>query len=149
MFQRGDPKMSPFEFGHFHVNKKEDRRAMFVHAGGIGGTEQTTMLQAHHVSGGTGNRDVTVEKSHPAVAAASDNREVSKNSCKIFGISLTEKVPAMKEKGCGDINTNYPSPFLSLKQQVPKSLGNSCATVHEQRPVVARVIDVSTVDMMI
>nr|ADG43158.1 auxin response factor 24 [Zea mays] len=149
MFQRGDPKMSPFEFGHFHVNKKEDRRAMFVHAGGIGGTEQTTMLQAHHVSGGTGNRDVTVEKSHPAVAAASDNREVSKNSCKIFGISLTDKVPAMKEKGCGDINTNYPSPFLFLKQQVPKSLGNSCATVHEQRPVVARVIDVSTVDMMI
>lgn len=103
---------------------------MFVHAGGIGGTEQTTMLQAHHVSGGTGNRDVTVEKSHPAVAAASDNREVSKNSCKIFGISLTEKVPAMKEKGCGDINTN-------INTNYPKSLGNSCATVSVLHHVAA------------
>ncbi|EES18676.1 auxin response factor 15 [Sorghum bicolor] len=150
MFQRDNPKMSPFEFGHCHMDKNEDMRAMFGHAGGIGRTEQTMMLQAHNVSGGMGNRDVTVEKFQPTVAVGrdgSDNREVTKNSCKIFGISLTEKVPAIKEKDCGD--TNYPSPFLSLKQHVPKSLGNSCATIHEQRPVVGRVIDVSTVDMMI
>jgi len=65
----------------------------------------------------------------------------------IFGISLAEKVPSSKQNECGD--ANYPSLFLSLKQQVPKSLGNSCATVHEQRPVVGRVIDLSTMDMMI
>jgi auxin response factor len=108
---------------------------MFGHAGGIGGTERTMMLQAH-VSGGMGNRDVTIEKFHPTIAVGkdgSDNTEVTKNSCKIFGISLTEKVPAIKEKDCGD--TNYPSPFLSLKQQVPKSLGNSCATVSTLHPV--------------
>ena len=45
----------------------------------------------------------------------------------IFGISLAEKVPSSKQNECGD--ANYPSPFLSLKQQVPKSLGNRCATV--------------------
>ena len=45
----------------------------------------------------------------------------------IFGISLAEKVPSSKQNECGD--ANYPSLFLSLKQQVPKSLGNSCATV--------------------
>jgi len=60
---------------------------------------------------------------------------------------LAEKVPSSKQNECGD--ANYPSLFLSLKQQVPKSLGNSCATVHEQRPVVGRVIDLSTMDMMI
>ena len=45
----------------------------------------------------------------------------------IFGISLVEKVPSSKQNESGD--ANYPSLFLSLKQQVPKSLGNSCATV--------------------
>ena len=45
----------------------------------------------------------------------------------VFGISLAEKVPSGKQNECGD--ANYPSSFLSLKQQVPKSLGNSCATV--------------------
>ncbi|OEL30685.1 Auxin response factor 15 [Dichanthelium oligosanthes] len=151
MFQRGNTKMSQFEFGHDSLDKNEDDTpAMFGHAGGIGGAEQTLMLQPHHVSGEVRNRHMTVEKFHSGVAVGKDgheNREVDTNSCKIFGISLTQKVPASKGKDCGD--ANYPSPFLSLKQQVPKSLGNSCATVHEQRPVVGRVIDVSTMDMMI
>ncbi|CAL4909552.1 unnamed protein product [Urochloa decumbens] len=151
MFQRGNSKISQFEFGHGPLDKNEDDRpALFGHGGGIGGTEQSLMLQPHHVSGEVRNRHVTVEKFHSTVAVGKDgpdNREVNTNSCKIFGISLTQKVPASKEKDSGD--ANYPSPFLSLKQQVPKSLGNSCATVHEQRPVVGRVIDVSTMDMMI
>nr|TKW25890.1 hypothetical protein SEVIR_3G149200v2 [Setaria viridis] len=130
MFQRGNSKISRFEFGHGSLDKNEDDRpAMFGHDGGIGGTEQSLMLQPHHDSGEVRNRHVTVEKFHSTVVARKDgpdNREVNTNSCKIFGISLTEKVPANKEKDSGDVN--YPSPFLSLKQQVPKSLGNSCAT---------------------
>ncbi|XP_062180411.1 auxin response factor 15-like isoform X2 [Phragmites australis] len=117
---------------------------------GIQRTEQMLMLQPHHVSGQAVDGHVTVEKLPSIVGIGKDgpdNREVRTNSCKIFGISLTEKVPARKETDCGD--ANYPSPFQSLKQQVPKSLGNTCATVHEQRPVVGRVIDVSTMDMMI
>nr|CAB3460728.1 unnamed protein product [Digitaria exilis] len=151
MFQRGYSNMTQFEFGHGPLDKNEDDGpAMFGHAGGIGGTEHPLMLQTRHVSGEMRNGHAAVEKFHSTVAIAKegpDNREVNTNSCKIFGISLTEKVPASKGKDCGD--ANYPSSFLSLKQQVPKSLGNSCATVHEQRPVVGRVIDVSTMDMMI
>ncbi|CAN6332012.1 unnamed protein product [Urochloa humidicola] len=150
MFQQGNSKMSQFEFGHGPLDKnKDDRPALFGHGGGIGGTEQS-MLHPHRVSGEVRNKHVAVEKFHSTVAIGkdgADNREVNTNSCKIFGISLTQKVPASKEKDSGD--ANYPTPFLSLKQQVPKSLGNSCATVHEQRPVVGRVIDVSTMDMMI
>ncbi|KAJ1264071.1 hypothetical protein BS78_09G234700 [Paspalum vaginatum] len=149
MFQQGNSKMSQFEFCHGHLDKNGDDRRMLAN-GGIGASEQTLMLQPHRVSAEVGNRHVTVEKFHSGVSVGKDgpdNREVSKNSCKIFGISLTEKAPASKEKDC--VEANYPSSFLSLKQQVPKSLGNSCATVHEQRPVVGRVIDVSTMDMMI
>ncbi|CAN6327289.1 unnamed protein product [Urochloa humidicola] len=150
MFQQGN-SISQFEFGHGPLDKNEDDRpALFGHGGGLGGTEQSLMLQPHRVSGAVRNRHAAVEKFHSTVAIGkdgADNREVNTNSCKIFGISLTQKVPASKEKDSGD--ANYPSPFLSLKQHVPKSLGNSCATVHEQRPVVGRVIDVSTMDMMI
>ncbi|RLN28942.1 hypothetical protein C2845_PM05G29730 [Panicum miliaceum] len=148
MFQRGNSKMSQFEFGHGPLDKNVDGRpAMLGHAGGTGGTEQTLMLQPHHVSEEVRNSHATVEKFHSVGKDGADNREVNPNSCKIFGISLAEKVPSSKQKECGD--ANYPSPLLSLKQQVPKSLGNSCATVHEQRPVVGRVIDLSTMDMMI
>ncbi|XP_062232138.1 auxin response factor 15-like [Phragmites australis] len=151
MFQRGNSKMSQFEFGHGHLDKNEDdRRAMIGHAEGTGRTKQMLMRWPHHASGEVVDGHVTVEKLHSTVGVGKDgpdNREVRTNSCKIFGISLTEKIPARKEKDCGD--ANYPSPFQSLTQQVPKCLGNSCATVHEQRPVVGRVIDVSTMDMMI
>jgi auxin response factor len=129
MFQRGNSKIPWFEFGHSPLNKNEDDRpAMFGH-GGTGGAEQSLMLQPNHVSGEVRNRHVAVEKFHSAAVRKDgpDNREVNTNSCKIFGISLTEKVPASKETESGDVN--YPSPFLSLKQQVPKSLGHSCATV--------------------
>ena len=99
---------------------------MLGHAGGIGGTEQTLMLQPQHVSEEVRNRHVQLKKFTVGKEGA-DNREVNTNSCKVFGISLAEKVPSSKQKECG--GANYPSPFLSLKQQVPKSLGNSCATV--------------------
>nr|AOT28201.1 ARF protein [Phyllostachys edulis] len=151
MFQQANSKISQFEFGHGHLDKNEDdRRARFGPAEGIGRTEQMLLLRPHLVSGGVIDGHATVEKLHPPVHLGKDgpdNKNVSANSCKIFGISLNEKVPAREEVDCGD--ANYPSPFKALKQQVPKSLGNSCATVHEQRPVVGRVIDVSTMDMMI
>ncbi|TVU20304.1 hypothetical protein EJB05_36508, partial [Eragrostis curvula] len=151
MFQQGMSKMSQFEFGNGHSDKNGgDRSVMFGHPEGIGRREHMLMPQPHDVSGEVANGHLTVERVHSAIGVGKDvpdNREVRTNSCKLFGISLTEKVPARKEKDCGD--ANYPSPFQSLKQQVPKSLGSSCATVHEQRPVVGRVIDVSTMDMMI
>ncbi|KAG2617540.1 hypothetical protein PVAP13_3NG181796 [Panicum virgatum] len=127
MFQQGNSKMAQYEFGHGPLDKNVDARpAMLGQAGGIGGTEQTLLLQPHHVSEEARNRHAPVEKFHSVGKEGADNREVNPNSCKVFGISLAEKVPSSKQKECGD--ANYPSPFLSLKQQVPKSLGNSCAT---------------------
>jgi auxin response factor len=131
MFQQGMPKMSQFAFRNNHLDKNgDDTRAMFGHAEGIGRTEQMSLLRSHTVSGEVANRHLTLERSHSSNGIPKDgpdNREVTTNSCKIFGISLTEKVPARKEKDCGD--ANYQSPFQSLKQPVPKSLGNTCATV--------------------
>uniref|UniRef100_M8C030 Auxin response factor n=1 Tax=Aegilops tauschii TaxID=37682 RepID=M8C030_AEGTA len=132
MFQQADPKVSRFEFGHGHLDKNvDDPYARFVSAEGIGRGEQTLSLRPHL---GSEVIDSRVAVENKGVAPT--------NSCKIFGISLAEKVRARDEMGCDDGGANYPSPTQPLKQQVPKSLGNSCATVHEQRPVVGRAIDV-------
>jgi auxin response factor len=131
MFQQAMPQMSQFQYGNGHLDKNgDDARAMFGHIEGIGRTEQMLRPRPRTVSGGVENGQLTLERLHSANVMGKDgpdNMEVRTNSCKIFGISLTEKVPARKEKDCGD--ANYPSSFQSLKQQVPKSLGNSCATV--------------------
>ncbi|XP_037473471.1 auxin response factor 15-like [Triticum dicoccoides] len=133
MFQLDtDPKVSRFEFGHGHLDKNvDDPYARFVSAEGIGRGEQMLSLRPHL---GSEVIDSRVAVENKGVAPT--------NSCKIFGISLAEKVRARDEMGCDDGAANYPSPTQPLKQQVPKSLGNSCATVHEQRPVVGRAIDV-------
>ncbi|KAG8086414.1 hypothetical protein GUJ93_ZPchr0010g10924 [Zizania palustris] len=137
MFQQANSKMPRFEFGHDQLDKQEnDRRVRFDLSEGIKRREQRLPLQPHCVSGEVIDGHVTVDKFHspsPLGKDGPDNKVVGTNSCKIFGISLTEKVPA-REIDDGDANYS----FQSLKQ-VPKSLGNSCATVHEQRPVVGRI----------
>ncbi|KAL6610780.1 hypothetical protein ACP70R_040749 [Stipagrostis hirtigluma subsp. patula] len=148
MFQQGNSEISQTEFGHGRMDKEDDRDVMFGHD--TGRIEQMLMIRPRLVSGEVVDSHIAVEKMDSPVGIGNDgpdNKKASMNSCKIFGISLTEMVSARKEIDCGD--ANYPSPFQSLKQQVPKSLGNSCATVHEQRPVVGRAIDISTMDMMI
>jgi auxin response factor len=122
MFQQANSNPSRFEFGgHSHKNG-DDRHARFVSAEGVGRAEQVLSLRPHLFSE-VMDGQVTAEKLH----APPDNRDVASNSCKIFGISLAEKVRARDEIGCGD--ANFPSPIQSLNQQVPKSLGSSCATV--------------------
>lgn len=144
MFQQANSNASRFEFGLGPLDKnQDDRHARFVSADGVGRAEQSLLLRPHLVSGEVLDGHDTVEKLHTPFHLGEDgpdNRGVATNSCKIFGISLAEKVRARDEVGSGD--AIYPSSVQSLKQQVPKSLGNSCATVHEQRPVVGRAIDV-------
>uniref|UniRef100_J3M9Q8 Auxin response factor n=1 Tax=Oryza brachyantha TaxID=4533 RepID=J3M9Q8_ORYBR len=148
MFQQANSKMPRFEFGHGQLDKHEnDRRVRFGPSEGIERTEQRISLQPNPASGEVSDGQTIVEKSHSPGRLGkdgTDNKALGTNSCKIFGISLTEKVPAREELDHDDANYS----LQSLKQ-VPKSLGNSCATVHEQRPVVGRVIDISTMDMMI
>ena len=63
MFQRGNSKMTHFEFGLGPLDKNVDGRpAVLGHAGGIGGTEQTLMLQPQHVSEEVRNRHVQLKK---------------------------------------------------------------------------------------
>ncbi|KAL5202967.1 hypothetical protein ABZP36_013919 [Zizania latifolia] len=148
MFQQANSKMPRFEFGHGQLDKQDnDRHVRFDPSQGRETREQRLPFQPHCVSGEVIAGHVAVEKFHSPSRLPKDgpdDKAVGTNSCKIFGISLTEMVPAREELNNGDANYS----FQSLKQ-VPKSLGNSCATVHEQRPVVGRVIDVSTMDMMI
>uniref|UniRef100_A0A0E0HIF5 Auxin response factor n=1 Tax=Oryza nivara TaxID=4536 RepID=A0A0E0HIF5_ORYNI len=139
MFQQANSKMPRLEFGHGQLDKHEnDRRVRFGPSEGIERREQRIPLQPYPTSGEVIDGQVTVEKSHSPGRHGKDgpdNKAVGTNSCKIFGISLTEKVPAREELDDGDANYS----LQSLKQ-VPKSLGNSCATVHEQRPVVGRMV---------
>jgi auxin response factor len=123
MFQQANLNASRFEFGHGHPHKNgDDWHARFVSAEGVGRAEHALSLRPHLFSE-VMDGHVTAEKLH----IPPDNRDVAPNSCKIFGISLAEKVRARDEIGCGD--AIFPSPIQSLNQQVPKSLGNSCATV--------------------
>uniref|UniRef100_A0ACD5U0M2 Uncharacterized protein n=1 Tax=Avena sativa TaxID=4498 RepID=A0ACD5U0M2_AVESA len=140
MFQQANSNASRFEFGYGHLDKnQDDRLARFVSAEAVGrAEEQALSLRPHLVSGEVVDCQDTVGKLHKD---GPDNRGVATNSCKIFGISLAEKVRARDEIG-GSGDANFPTSVQSLKQQVPKSLGNSCATVHEQRAVVGRTIDV-------
>ncbi|KQK04890.1 hypothetical protein BRADI_2g16610v3 [Brachypodium distachyon] len=122
MFQQANSKVSRFEFGHGHLDMNEDdRHARFDSTEGVGRSAQTLSLRPHLAA--------EVMDGHVAV----ENKSVGTNSCKIFGISLAEKVRARDEMGCGD--ANYPSSVQSLKQQVPKSLGSSCAT-GDRRPTM-------------
>ncbi|KAL6848662.1 hypothetical protein ACP4OV_021245 [Aristida adscensionis] len=147
MFQQGNSKILQSDFGHGRMDKEGERRAISGH--GFGRTEQMSVLRPRFVSGEVVDGHVAMDKLDSSVRIGNDGPDNKKatSSCKIFGISLTEMVSARKEIDCGD--ANYPTPFQSLKQQVPKSLGNSCATVHEQRPVVGGTIDIPTMDMMI
>ncbi|KAK3161532.1 hypothetical protein QOZ80_1BG0078280 [Eleusine coracana subsp. coracana] len=77
----------------------------------------------------------------------SNNESTVENGCKIFGISLSEKVRSSDE--ADSCNGNYNSLLLSSNAQMLKPLGSCWATVHEQRPVVGRVVNVSAGDMMI
>ncbi|CAM0953902.1 unnamed protein product [Alopecurus aequalis] len=144
MFQQANSNISRFEFGHGFLDKNEaDRHARFgVSAEGIGRAEEHALsLRPHLFSGEVVDGHVTAEKLHTPVHQPDNRGVAATNSCKIFGISLADKVRARDGIGSGD--ANYPPSVQSLKQQqVLKSLGNTCATVHEQRPVVGRAIDV-------
>ena len=92
--------------------------------------QQALSLRPHLFSGKVIDGHVRAEKPHTPVHLGKDgpdNKGAATNSCKIFGISLADKVRARDGIGSGD--ASYPSSVQSLKQQVPKSLGNSCATV--------------------
>ena len=151
MFPHASSKIPGFEFAYGCLDKDENIRHVRVGpTQDIGRTNHTFPLWPHLVSGKVLDECSGTEKLHSPDRGAEhepSNKDVRTNGCKIFGISLTQKVRAGDEVDCD--SANHHSRFQSSKPQMPKSLGNSCATVHEQRPAVGMVVDVSAVDMMI
>ncbi|KAL6614760.1 hypothetical protein ACP70R_037030 [Stipagrostis hirtigluma subsp. patula] len=149
VFPQTSTKIPPFEYEYRCLDNDEDGRHVRVcPAQDMGRTDQTLSLWPHLVSGKVIDECTRTEKMHSPVSDAeheSNSETAIETGCKIFGISLAEKV-----RSCGEAdscNGNYNSWLQS--PQMTKSLSSCWATVHEQRPVVSRVVDVSAVDMMI
>ncbi|KAL6845312.1 hypothetical protein ACP4OV_024807 [Aristida adscensionis] len=144
MFPQNTTKIAPFEYESKCLGMDEDGR--HVRSGPTQDMErigQTLSLWPHLVSGKVINECNGAGKMHSPVSDAeheSNSESAIETGCKIFGISLAEKVRSGDE---GDSYiANYDSRLQSSKPQMPKS-------VHEPRPVVGRVVDVSAADMMI
>ncbi|KAG8055913.1 hypothetical protein GUJ93_ZPchr0001g32049 [Zizania palustris] len=151
MFPQTGSKMPGLEHIHGCLGKDENNWHFKTgHTQDVGRIDQTLRLWPHLIPGKVLDECTRTDKLQSPVCRAeheSNNKGLNTNSCKIFGISLTEKAHGGDEVAFG--NTNYHSRIQSLKPQLPKSLGSSCATVHEQRPAVGRVVDISAVNTMI
>ncbi|TVU35601.1 hypothetical protein EJB05_17499 [Eragrostis curvula] len=151
MFPQTSSRMPHFEHEHISLDKDEGDR--YVRAGptqDMGRTKQALSLWPHLVSGEVIDECTGAEKLHSPVSDGeheSNNESTVENGCKIFGISLAEKVRSCDE--ADSCNANYNSRLLSSNPQMLKPLGSCWTTVHEQGPIVGRVVDVSTVNLMI
>ncbi|KAM0930899.1 hypothetical protein ACQ4PT_000621 [Festuca glaucescens] len=146
MFPQTTSRIPGPEYGN--LDKDESIRNVTVRTTqDMGRTNHTLPLWPHLVSG---KNCTGAEKLQFPISGAEhepDDKDVHTNGCKIFGFSLTQKVRVRDEMDCG--SANYHPQLQHSKPPMPKSLGNSCATVHQQRPAVGMVVDVSAVDMMI
>ncbi|CAM0882049.1 unnamed protein product [Alopecurus aequalis] len=148
MFPQTTSRIPGFEYVHGSLDKDENiRYATVSSTQDMGRTSRTLPLWPHIVS----SKNYTgAGKLHFPISSAEhepNDKDVHTNGCKIFGISLTQKVQVRDEVDFG--SANYHPQLQPSRPQMPKSLGNSCATVHQQRPAVGMVVDVSAVDMMI
>uniref|UniRef100_A0ACD5VTK1 Uncharacterized protein n=1 Tax=Avena sativa TaxID=4498 RepID=A0ACD5VTK1_AVESA len=148
MFPQTTSRIPGFEYVHGSLDKDESiRNATVSTTQDMGRTNHTLPLWPHLVSG---KNCTGAEKLQFPISGAEhkpNDKDVHTNGCKIFGISLAQKVRVRDEVDCG--SANYHPQLQPSKPQMAKSLGNSCATVHQQRPAVGMVVDVSAVDMMI
>uniref|UniRef100_A0A0A9G7G6 Uncharacterized protein n=1 Tax=Arundo donax TaxID=35708 RepID=A0A0A9G7G6_ARUDO len=151
MFPQISSKIPHAEYEYSCLDKGEDGRHVRVGpTQDMGRTSQAVSLWPHLVSGEVIEECVGTEKLDSPISDAeheSNNESTIQSGCKIFGISLAEKVRSYAE--ADSCNANCNSRLQPSKPQMPNSIGSCWATVHEQRPVVGRVVDVSAVDMMI
>ncbi|GJN18111.1 hypothetical protein PR202_gb05238 [Eleusine coracana subsp. coracana] len=151
MFPQSSSKTLHFEHEYSCLDKDEgDTYARVGATQDTGRTNQALSLWPHLVSGEVIDECTGAEKLRSPLSDAeheSNNESTVENGCKIFGISLSEKVRSSDE--ADSCNGNYNSLLLSSNAQMLKPLGSCWATVHEQRPVVGRVVNVSAGDMMI
>lgn len=132
MFPQTSSKMPGLEYIYGCLDRNENSRHFKIGpTQDMARTDQTLRLWPHLISGKVLDECTRNEKLHSPVGGAehesNTNKCLNTNGCKIFGISLTEKAQAGDEVDCG--NASYHSRLQSLKPQMPKSLGSSCATV--------------------
>jgi len=150
MFSQTSSKVPHLEYEYSCLDKDEDgRNDRAVPTQDMGRSNQALSLWPHLVSGEAIDECTGTEKMHSPVSDAeheSNNESTVENGCKIFGISLAEQVRSCDE--ADSCNANCNSRFQPSEPQMSKSLGSCWATVHEQRPTVGRVVDVSLMDMI-
>ncbi|VAH62461.1 unnamed protein product [Triticum turgidum subsp. durum] len=150
MFPQTSSKIHGFEYVCRSLDKDDNIRHVTINATqDMGRTSHTLPLWPRLVSG-KAVASCAGTKKLPSIGSAEhepNDKDVHTNGCKIFGISLTQKVRVCDEVECSSANCDFQ--LQPLKPQMSKSLGNSCATVHEQRPAVGMVVDLSAVDTMI
>ncbi|XP_020160562.1 auxin response factor 2 isoform X2 [Aegilops tauschii subsp. strangulata] len=150
MFPQTSSKIHGFEYVCRSLDKDDNIRHVTVNTTqDMGRTSHTLPLWPHLVSGKAIASCTRTKRLHSISSAEHEpnDKDVHTNGCKIFGISLTQKVRVCDEVECSSANCDFQ--LQPLKPQMSKSLGNSCATVHEQRPAVGMVVDLSAVDTMI
>uniref|UniRef100_A0A0A9DFB2 Auxin response factor domain-containing protein n=1 Tax=Arundo donax TaxID=35708 RepID=A0A0A9DFB2_ARUDO len=151
MFPQISSKIPHAEYEYSCLDKDVDgRHARVGPTQDMGRTSQALSLWPHLVSSKVIEECVGTEKLHSPVSVAeheSNNQSTIESGCRIFGVSLAEKVRSCDE--ADSCNANCNSRSQPSKPQMPNSLGSCWATVHKQRPVVGRVVDVSAMDMMI
>ncbi|CAO2198159.1 unnamed protein product [Urochloa humidicola] len=151
MFPQISSKIPHLEYDYSCLDKDEDgRHDIAVPTQDMGRSNQALSLWPHLVSGEAIDECTGTEKIYSPVSGAeheSNNESTVENGCRIFGISLAEQVRSCDE--ADSCNANCNSRLQHLQPQMPESLGSCWTTVHEQMPVVGRVVDVSLVDMMI
>uniref|UniRef100_A0A8R7PTQ0 Auxin response factor domain-containing protein n=1 Tax=Triticum urartu TaxID=4572 RepID=A0A8R7PTQ0_TRIUA len=150
MFPQTSSKIHGFEYVCRSLDKDDNIRHVTINATqDMGRTSHTLPLWPRLVSG-KAVASCAGTKKLPSIGSAEhepNDKDVHTNGCKIFGISLTQKVRVCDEVECSSANCDFQ--LQPLKPQMSKSRGNSCATVHEQRPAVGMVVDLSAVDTMI
>jgi auxin response factor len=126
MFPQTTSRIPGSEYGN--LDKDESIRNVTVRSTqDMGRNNHTLPLWPHLVSG---KNCTGAEKLQFPISGAEhepDDTDVHTNCCKIFGISLTQKVRVRDEVDCE--SANYHPQLQHSKPQKPKSLGNSCATV--------------------
>ncbi|XP_039809970.1 auxin response factor 2-like isoform X2 [Panicum virgatum] len=150
MFPQTSSKVPHLEYGYSCLDKDDTgRNDRAFPTQDMGRSNQALSLWPHLVSGEAIDECTGTEKMHSPVSDAeheSNNESTVENGCKIFGISLAEQVRSCDE--ADSCNANCNSRFQPSEPQMSKSLGSCWATVHEQRPTVGRVVDVSLMDMI-
>ncbi|EES03412.1 hypothetical protein BDA96_03G271700 [Sorghum bicolor] len=148
MFPQTGSKITPLEYEYSCLDKDEDGRFdRTVPTQDMGRNNQTLSLWPHLVSGEAIEECTGTENMHSSVSGAeheSNNESTVENGCKIFGISLAEKI-----RSCDEADSCSAKRNSGLQPSRSQILGSCWATVHEHRSVVGRVVDVSATDMMI